>query len=194
MDEDVTQTDEFKAALEEAVEGLKAKNSELLGKVKEANSALKAYDGIDPDEYKALVTAREEAEAERAKSAGDWEKREAAWKKKLSEKDSIIADQDKKFRDSRKQAEAALAIGHHKGNEKLLLANVLSALDVDEEYNVYATYEGDKISAQEYVGKLKADKDYAGAFPGAGVLGSGARPSESGTSGLPIPEGLEIIN
>jgi hypothetical protein len=176
------------------LDAIRAKNQKLLDEAKAAKAKLRAYDGIDPDEYADLLAARDEAESAKAKAAGDWEKREATWQKKVSEKDSIIADQDARFRDSRKRAEAALAIAHHKGSEKLLLMNVLGALDVDEDYNVFASVDGEKVNAEEYVGHLKADKDYAGAFPGAGVLGSGSRPSESGGAGFEVPDGIEFIS
>lgn len=39
----------IKAAVDEAVAGLKAKNSELLGKLKERDETIKRFDGIDPD-------------------------------------------------------------------------------------------------------------------------------------------------
>lgn len=175
---------------------MRSKNSELLNELKDARKALKRFDGIDPEQYAELVEAHEQAEADRAKAAGDWDKREAALQKKLSEKDSIIADQDAKFRTALKERDAALAIGQHGGNEKLLLRNVLDALDVDDDYNVVATVDGKQMSALDYVGTLKADDDYAGAFPAAGVAGSGAKGGRASpsTSGFKMPEGIEILN
>ena len=55
---------EIQALIEQAVSGLKAKNSELLGKNKELAEIRKQYDGVDPDEYrrlKAFIDQSEEA-------------------------------------------------------------------------------------------------------------------------------------
>lgn len=45
----------IKAAVEEAVTGLKAKNSELLGKLKERDESLKRFDGIEPDAVREIL-------------------------------------------------------------------------------------------------------------------------------------------
>lgn len=44
------------AKISEAVAGLKSKNSELLGKVKEAQSNLQRFDGIDPDAVRTILS------------------------------------------------------------------------------------------------------------------------------------------
>lgn len=45
----------IRKAVEEAVAGLKAKNSELLGKLKSANENLARFDGIDPEAVSAML-------------------------------------------------------------------------------------------------------------------------------------------
>lgn len=45
----------IKAAVDAAVSGLKAKNGELLGKLKEQTETLKRYDGIDPDAVREIL-------------------------------------------------------------------------------------------------------------------------------------------
>ena len=53
---------EIQALIEQAVSGLKAKNSELLGKNKELAEIRKQYDGVDPDEYRRLKAFIDQSE------------------------------------------------------------------------------------------------------------------------------------
>lgn len=46
----------IRKAVDEAVAGLKAKNGELLGKLKERDEKLKSYDGIDPDAVRSILS------------------------------------------------------------------------------------------------------------------------------------------
>ena len=193
-DQDITESTEFKAALEAEVAGLKKNRDEAIDRAKEAKKALRAFDGIDPAEHQTLMEAHEAAEAEKAKAAGDWEKREATWNKKLSEKDSIIASQDERFRQTRIKAEAALAIAHHDGNPTLLLDGVTKVLQTDDDYNVFVAVDDKRLTPTEYIGTLKEKPEYEGAFPGAGTLGSGSRKSDKSTaSGFKLPKGVTII-
>lgn len=48
-------TPEVQALIDSAVSGLKAKNGELLGKLKESSEQLKRFDGIDPDAVSAML-------------------------------------------------------------------------------------------------------------------------------------------
>lgn len=50
-----TITPEMQAIIDQQVAGLKAKNSELLGKVKDSTEQLKRFDGIDPDAVSAML-------------------------------------------------------------------------------------------------------------------------------------------
>lgn len=50
-----TDTVDVQAQIEAAVAGLKAKNSELLGKLKERDEAIKRFDGIDPDAVRGIL-------------------------------------------------------------------------------------------------------------------------------------------
>ena len=50
-----TITPEIQALIDQQVAGLKAKNSELLGKVKDASEQLKRFEGIDPDAVTAML-------------------------------------------------------------------------------------------------------------------------------------------
>lgn len=79
--DDITQSDEFQAALKEAVDaevdGLKGKNKELIGKSRkfkrELDDMAAQFDGVDPERFHELATAAERAEKDRATKDGDWE-------------------------------------------------------------------------------------------------------------------------
>ena len=197
MSEDITGTDEFKAALEAEVAGLKKNRDEAIERHKELQQRLKAYDGIDPDEYEKLLEAREAAEAEKAKAAGDWEKLQARLDKKLAEKDAIIADLSKRNENTWREREALAAIAKHGGNVTLLRGIVSQALRVEADgdgYSVHAVVDGENMDATAYVAHLKEQDEYAGAFAPAGTSGSGSRKSEKMAGGIQLPDGIEIIN
>jgi hypothetical protein len=176
------------------LDAIRAKNKQLLDEAKAAKRELRKYADLDPDEYRKLQEAHEAAEAERAKAAGDWEKLQTKYEGKLAERDSIIASQDTRFRETRKKAEAALAIAKHDGNPTLLLNNVLGALQTDDEYNVYVELEdGKHVSVEDYVGSLKGLDEWAGAFAPVGIGGSGSRPSTPSGSSFEFPENIEFI-
>ena len=55
-------TPEVQALIDREVQGLKAKNSEILGSLKETKAALAKFEGLDPDAIKALLTKFSEDE------------------------------------------------------------------------------------------------------------------------------------
>ena len=192
---------ETPAAEEQSVaelDALRRKNAELLAEAKRAKSALKQYDGIDPDEYAQLKEAQEHAEQERAKAAGDFEAYKAKLDKKLSEKDALIADLSKRNENTWREREALAAIAKHGGNVTLLRGIVSGALAVEADgdgYSVHATVDGEKLSPTDYVARLKADDEYAGAFSGTGVGGQGSKPAneQPGGIGKLIPDSVEYL-
>ncbi len=58
------------ARVNESVTGLKTKNSELLGKLKEQGENLKRYDGIDPDAVKTILQRFSDDEEAKLIAAG----------------------------------------------------------------------------------------------------------------------------
>ena len=53
---------EVQALIEQAVSGLKAKNSDLLGKIKDFADFKKQFDGIDPEKYRKIIPLFEQNE------------------------------------------------------------------------------------------------------------------------------------
>lgn len=69
----VHETPEFKAALEQATEGLKRKNSELLSKNSQLKDSLKGYGDMKPEEVKALVETLDHSEDQQLIRAGKFD-------------------------------------------------------------------------------------------------------------------------
>jgi hypothetical protein len=66
----------------EDVTGLKAKRDELLKEIAETKKAMKAFEGLDPEAAKAALDAKQTAEDDKLKAAGEFD----VLKKKLEER------------------------------------------------------------------------------------------------------------
>ena len=60
----------IKAQVEQATQGLKAKNSELIGKVKDYSDKLKTFDGIDPEKTRSVLAKLDQDEDARLVAEG----------------------------------------------------------------------------------------------------------------------------
>jgi hypothetical protein len=88
-------------AVDEAVAGLKAKNSELLGKLKERDDKLKDFDGIDPNAVRNIL--KRFADDEEAKLIADGKIDDVLNRRT----ERMKADYDKKLADAMAAAESA---------------------------------------------------------------------------------------
>ena len=66
--------EQINAAVEMAVQGLKAKNSELLGKLKDQSEQLKRFEGIDPDAVRGILSKFADEEEATLIAGGDIDK------------------------------------------------------------------------------------------------------------------------
>lgn len=89
------------ARVNESVTGLKTKNSELLGKLKEQGDSLKRYDGIDPDAVKSILQRFSNDEEAKLIAAG---KIDEVLDKRT---ERLRADVDKKLKNANERAEKA---------------------------------------------------------------------------------------
>lgn len=89
------------AAVQEAVTGLKAKNTELLGKLKEREESLKKFDGIDPDAVREILKRFADDEEAGLIKAG---KIDEVLNKRT---ERMKADYDKRLKDALTAAEQA---------------------------------------------------------------------------------------
>lgn len=192
----VAETPEEEAALkglvEEQVTGLKAKNTELLGKLKE----LDPLKGIDPNEYKILKEQQAKLEEDRLKAAGDFENLKKqlldAHGKEKAALEAKIATLSKSLEENVLIATATQAIAAEKGVPTLLMPHVRSRtkLDdngqpvvIDDSGNVRVGADGKPLSIAALVAEMKADVNTFGrAFEGSGASGAGSGGS-SGAGG-----------
>lgn len=196
-DEPKTYTQE---QLDEQVAGLKAKNSELLGKVKELGTALEPWKGLDPAKVKEVLTAHETTQVELQKKTGDWDAREKKLREDFkAEHDKVVGPLTEQVRTMEadlfdaiavRDAMEAMSDPEIKANPKLILPVVRSELGVavvdgkrvtvvrgQDGKPRYHETSGKLVSVKDRLKELRAVKEYGGGFEGNGASGSGAQPS-----------------
>lgn len=164
--------------------------------------------GKTPEEIEELVAAAAQAEEEKLKGAGEWDKLKGqmndAHKKALDAKDAAIAAKDAEVMAMRKSlerhlitAQATAEIAAAKGKPKLLLPHVESQMKVIEEDGKFITKivdakgdprvngKGDPLSLTELLAEMRKMEDYGTAFEGAGAAGGGAPPNNGNGGGIP---------
>lgn len=192
--------EELEARITEANKSLEANRDQVLRELKAMKEKVKGFDGVDPEKYRELVAAAEEAEQKRAKAAGDWEAREKqivekhakeldTLKKELSDAEAVIAEH-------LIDATAAQAISEAKGAVKVLLPHIkahtkivrengkrhVQVVDANGVQRV-ADGKGTAMTISMLVDELKADPDFARNFEGSGSSGGGASRSAGSAGG-----------
>lgn len=102
---------EFTAMLERETTGLKTKNAELLGKVRDFDTKLKAWDGLEPDKVRKLLTTFEENEELKLLAEGKHdevinrriEREQAAWQSQMETLRGELEDRDTKLASANSQ-------------------------------------------------------------------------------------------
>lgn len=196
--------DEFDAVISER-DKLRAKKDELLQEAKDAKAALKAYDGLDPAQAKALKKAADDAEAAAAAARGDFSAREKqlieANKKELDVLGAKITKRDQVIQRRVAQDELRRAIVKAGGDADLLLPHAtpfVRVRETDDDFEAYleekgqplvADGKGTPLSFESFVVERLKPK-FPGAFAGTGSSGGGAtRSSASGAGARVIPAG-----
>jgi Txe/YoeB family toxin of Txe-Axe toxin-antitoxin module len=167
--------------------------------------------GKTPEEIAELTAAAQQAEEDKLKGAGEWEKLKAqmndAHKRALDAKDAAIAAKDAEIAGMRASlerhlivAQATAEIAAAKGEPELLLPVVQRFMKVNEENGNYSTQivdakgdprvdaKGNPLSLSALMAELKANEKYGRAFEGSGSSGSGMPPG--GGNGGVIPRGI----
>jgi len=210
----VFENDEEKAAFDALlggeVKGLKDKNTELLGKLKD----LDRFKDIDPEEYAKLKKQATDAEEERLKNAGEWDKIKQQMVDAHAKETGKLRDENKSLRESLENqvlvAQATQAIADEKGSSLLLMPHVRSRtkLDesgkpvvVDESGNVRVDAQGNPMTVKALIAEMKADvATFGRAFEPVGMSGGGSQQSSGGGQQQPkssvekIKAGLEKLN
>lgn len=197
--------EQLEAALAERLaaetEGLKKNQQELLREAKAAKARLAAYDGIDPEEFKRLKQAAEEAEHRKAAAEGDFSKLKeqmvqkhqaelGAKDKRVSKLESALnrrltTDELRKALTGKVLPEYAELIVEHG-------AKFLKVQETDDDFDVVITDgkgnalvadgKGSPMTLDLFVEQTLKAK-YPGAFAGTGSSGGGATRSTGGASG-----------
>jgi len=212
-----TNSQEFKDAVSKAIETESAGVHSALKKEREnakaAKASLAAFEGIDPDQYRKMVTEREQAEAQRQKSQGDWDARELKLQESfdaklttvMGERDAALSERDAKATalDTHLRGKAAIEeIAAQGGSIKLLEDIVLrntklveddgkQVIRVLDTNGVPRLKDGAKNAADfmglpEYVASLKDSDDFARAFEGSGASGVGSSRVAAGSQGSDV--------
>jgi hypothetical protein len=199
--EEVAVTPEAFAALQEEKAALLAKNSEILREAKKYKETARKFEGIDPERYKALETAAEEAERKRLEAVGDWKAREAQLLEKVQKdieaRDGRISALSSALERRLVDAEATAALAAAKGSPKVLLPHIKSHVKVVEEDGEYVVHvvdakgnqrigdaKGSPMTISQLVEEMKADPEFARNFDGSGSSGGGATKSNAGGGGV----------
>ena len=190
---------EVQVLIDNAVKGLKDKNSELLGKLKEAADFKKQYDGVDPEKYRKIIPLFEQNEEAQLIADGKiedvikrrTERLEAEHVAKLKAASDEAQTWQQKAEAYKAQVEqltiddvitrAASDAGCEKGSEdiiKLMGRQVFKleddgVLGRDEKGNLLTGKSG-ALTPNEWVDKLKTTHPYLfGKAQGVGAKGSG---------------------
>ncbi len=178
------------------------KDRELLAETKAAKAALAKFDGVDPDEFKRLKTAADEAERKKATAEGNF----ASLEKQLIEKHQAEIAGEKgrstKLQSALErrlvQAELTSVIAKHRGDADLLLphaAQFVRVREVEDGFEAYVADEkgnpriadgkGTPMSFDDLVTQVLVPK-YPRAFDGTGSTGGGASKSTGSVGGTRV--------
>lgn len=195
-----TYTDEeIEALFAEREKGLKANRDEALREAKKAKNDLKNFDGIDPEEFRRLKTASEEADRKKAAAEGDF----SALQKQLVDKhateiaarDAKIAKRDTWVEKSLVDAELTRAITAKKGDADGLLPFARQFVKVRETEDGFEHYvadakgnpliadgQGTPMNIDAFVEQALMTK-FPRMFEGTGSSGGGAPRTPAGGGG-----------
>lgn len=193
--------EEVDALIAERESGLKANRDEALREAKQAKAALKNYDGVDPEEFKRLKKAAEEAEVRKAAAEGDWKALEKQLierhqseltGRELREKKLESALTKRLTSDELRKALTGKAVPEMM---ELLVehgAKYVRVRETDEDFEQYVSDEkgnplvadgqGTPMTVEMFVDQQLRQK-FPGAFLGTGSSGGGASKSVGGATG-----------
>lgn len=200
-EKDTYTKEEAAALVAQEVAGLKANQQELLKDVKQKAAALKAYEGVDAEKYKALEAAAAEADRKKAAAEGDFKSLEAQLTKKYEGLIEVERGEKTKLRTSMERnlidAAAAQELARHSDSPKMLLPHIRGQMKVVEQDGEFYARVVDSngnvrigsgqgsspMTLSELIEEMKGDKEFAPAFRGSGASGSGAARSNAGGGG-----------
>lgn len=185
--------DMIKEAVEKEVLGLKTKNDELLGKMKE-KANLPSPELLELEEFR---KSKEKAEEAKLLEAGEFENIKKQILEKHDEEMKLVVERETGMKNTLDtyliEGAAVRAISEAKGSTKLLLPHVKNSLKVVDENGAFVARVvnsdgsvriGDNKGAPMTIGELlttmKKDESFMAAFEGTGANGGGAQGNTNG--------------
>jgi hypothetical protein len=182
----------------EDIQGLKSALQKEKAEALELKQKLEGLSKNELAELKKLKKVAEDAERERLERDGNWEAVKSQILKKHQEEMEAVTSRMSGVQSQLERVlvdQAAMeAIVAHKGNPKLLLPIVKSALRLVEENGqqvvkvvnsqgqpIVANAKGDSMTIAGYVESLRSEPDYQAAFAASGASGGGSQGGSSGS-------------
>ncbi|WP_298983477.1 hypothetical protein [uncultured Roseibium sp.] len=184
------------AAVTARVEPINSKKNELLDEKKKLSQQLNAFEGIDPEEYKALKAAAAEKEEADAKEKGDWQaildqrdqKHQSSLEKVTTELTDRAEKAEKFAEDLIVKTELTDALMKAKVSEPfmdavqmLLKDKIVVKPDEALGFRAFAEIDGDQVDVSEYV-RLWSESEQGKHFIVAPVNGGGGVGSKAGAN------------
>lgn len=182
------------AELDAMVGGLKGKNTELLGTVRELKDRMKAFDGMDPQQVREAMETVAKLNEEKQRSAGKFDELkqqlQETHKKELSEREKKIERVVAKLYEHVGRNKALEAVGKLEGNAVLLMPHIERHLRVVEDGDDYVPRivdekgrerigpKGAPMTVEEFVQELSTKEALAPAFKAPAASGSGRPPGD----------------
>lgn len=202
----------FDAAVAERIaaetDGLKKNRDEVMKEAKAAKARLAALDGIDPEKYKKLEAAAEEAERNKLTAAGDFKSLEqqlvAKYEKELEKERADKSRYATAMEQHLIDAAIATELAKHSDTPRLLMPHMktqVKVMEVDGQFvarvvdaagtvRIGKGQGASPMSIAELVDEMKTSTEFAPAFRGTGSSGGGASRSAGGASGArTVPSG-----
>jgi hypothetical protein len=194
----------------EDVTGLKSALGKERENAKTASSELRKlreqFGDIDPEKYQELLEREAQAEEEKAKKAGEWDKLRGQMTDKHNEELQKRAKREEQLieviKKSTIDAAVIAALNEVGGNVSLLLPHVkdrmqlveedgqFSARVIDEAGTVRVNGEGTFLTAKELVSEMRDQESFAAAFKADVKSGGGTPPGDGNGSG----DGKKAVN
>lgn len=189
------------ALVAEQTEGLRRKNSELLGEVKKLKGRSKDLpEDFDPEQWKALKDAEAHRVEEEARRAGQWDKLKndlvSRHEAQRGELQTALQQRTGQLHDYIVRNEALSAIAKADGITELLLPHVRGRLKLHEEDGKFSVQvvdsdgnprigsgKGEPMTLDQLLTEMKETEVFAPAFRGSRATGGGANGSGRGSGG-----------
>lgn len=189
--------DQLKSTLDKETSGLKTKNRELLGKVKDFEKRLEALpEDFDPERYAQLTKDAEERERAEAERKGEYDKLLVQQREKFEADLTASREEGQqwkgRFEQYRLETELLAELGSAEAFSELAMPHVRAQTRLVEDDGKFVVRvvdesgdprigEGSELmTVKELLAEMKATPRYAPLFKGSGAAGSGAAGGSGG--------------